>query len=244
MNLEVKSLCKKMGNNPLFSDISFSSEAKVLAFIGSSGSGKSTLMRLIAGLDLLDSGSISLDGMQVPDKEGKQLQDYRKSLGIVFQSFNLFPHINALENIMLPLKIAHNQSDDIAYERATELLKRFDLLAHANKKPSQLSGGQNQRVAILRAVAHKPSILLLDEPTSALDPIMTSEVLDLLAELKIEGSSFILVSHHLPFLKKISDEILFLSEGKIIEHRSSADFFQNPQNDLAKNYLNTVLKYK
>lgn len=244
MNLEIKNLTKKYATSALFKELSLTSQASVLGLIGPSGSGKSTLLRLIAGLDVPDAGEIQLNEEKVPSKEGALLQTYRKSLGIVFQAWNLFPHLNAIENIMLPLIRAHNFTEEGAYERATELLRRFELLVHAEKKPSELSGGQNQRAAILRAIAHKPNLLLLDEPTSALDPVMTSEVLDLLFELKSEGTSLLLVSHHIPFLQKISDEIVFMAEGKIIEHAKTEKFFNSPSHPQVKGYLDTVLKYK
>lgn len=244
MNLEIKNLAKKYLSVPLFKELSLHSQARVLGLIGPSGSGKSSLLRFIAGLDVPDAGEIQLNGTKVPSREGAPLQTYRKSLGIVFQSWNLFPHLNAIENIMLPLIRAHNFSKPAAYERSSELLRRFELLAHAEKKPSELSGGQNQRVAILRAMAHRPSLFLLDEPTSALDPVMTAEVLDLLFELKSEGTSLLLVSHHIPFLQKISDEIVFMSEGKILEHAKTEKFFRSPSHSEVKSYLDTVLKYK
>lgn len=244
MNLEIQHLHKTLESQKIFAGISISIKASVLALIGPSGSGKSTLFRLIAGLDIPDEGEILLEGKKVPKREGKDLLDYRKSLGVVFQSWNLFPHLSAIENIMLPLRVAHRLSTDEAYSRASELLSRFALLPHASKKPSQLSGGQNQRVAILRCLAHKPSVLLLDEPTSALDPMMTAEVLDLLFELKAEGTSFMIISHHLPFLRRISDQVVFMADGKIVEHAPTDKFFTNPSNPQVKSYLDTILKYE
>ncbi|MCX6990135.1 MAG: ATP-binding cassette domain-containing protein [Chlamydiae bacterium] len=244
MNLEINHLCKKHGMQNLFAGLSLSTKARVLGLVGPSGSGKSSLLRMIAGLSMPDSGTIHVEGNKVPQREGKELQSHRKSLGIVFQSYNLFPHLSAIKNIMLPLEVAHGLKEQDAYERASELLERFQLLDHANKRTSQLSGGQSQRVAILRALAHKPGLLLLDEPTSALDPVMTSEVLDLLFELKEEGTSFILVSHHLPFLSKIAEEMVFMAGGEIVEHSSTNTFFTNPSNPEVKSYLKTVLKYK
>ena len=244
MNLDIKNLSKTRGFQHIFSDLSLSTKARVLGLVGPSGSGKSSLLKVISGLSVPDAGTIRVEESEVNYKEGKELQNHRKSLGIVFQSYNLFPHLTAIKNIMLPLTVAHGMKRSEAYERASELLSRFQLLDHADKRPSQLSGGQNQRVAILRALAHRPGLLLLDEPTSALDPVMTSEVLDLLFELKEEGTSFILVSHHLPFLSKIADEMVFMESGKIMEHAQTNTFFTNPSNPQVKNYLNTVMKYK
>lgn len=243
MRLKIDNLYKSHGSTPLFERVSIDSKARVLGLIGASGSGKSSLIRLIAGLDMPKSGTITVDEVEVPCQEGEQLELYRKSLGVVFQSWNLFPHLSAIENICLPLIVSHHMTKELARARSEELLERFDLLKHKNKNPSELSGGQNQRVAILRAIAHRPKILLLDEPTSALDPVMTSEVLDLLFELTQQGSAFILASHHIPFLRQITDEVVFMHEGKVIEHAKSSKFFNNPTSTLAKEYIDRVLKY-
>jgi polar amino acid transport system ATP-binding protein len=244
MNLKLQSLCKRHVNVPLFENINLSSSAQVLGLIGSSGSGKSSLLRLIAGLDTPSSGQIFVDNMRVPSAEGRALEEYRKSLGVVFQSWNLFPHLSAKDNIVLPLTVLHAMTKERAFEVTNELLCRFDLLKHKDKKPGQLSGGQNQRVAILRAIAHKPKLLLLDEPTSALDPVMTSEVLDLLVELKMKGCAFIIASHHIPFLKMVADEIVFMNEGKVIEQGTSEKLFTKPSSSVVKEYLTTLLKYQ
>jgi polar amino acid transport system ATP-binding protein len=243
MNLDIQNLDKSFGATKVFQNLNLSSSVQVLALIGPSGSGKSTLLRMIAGLDIASSGEMRLNDKVIPQAEGFDLENYRKNLGIVFQSWNLFPHLSAFDNIILPLKICHKYLEADAKKIANELLERFDLQKHAHKKPSELSGGQNQRVAILRAVAHKPSVILLDEPTSALDPVMTAEVLDLINEIKKENTSFIIVSHHIPFMKKISDKIVFMSEGKILEHTNTSEFFTHPTSPQVQEYLKTVLKY-
>jgi polar amino acid transport system ATP-binding protein len=243
MNLDIQNLDKSYGSNRVIQHLNLVSSVQVLALIGPSGSGKSTLLRMIAGLDIASNGKILLNNKIIPQAEGVDLENYRKNLGIVFQSWNLFPHLSALDNIILPLKICHKYTENDAKKIANDLLDRFDLLKHAHKKPSELSGGQNQRVAILRAVAHKPNVILLDEPTSALDPVMTAEVLDLINEIKKESTSFIIVSHHIPFLKTISDEVVFMSEGKILEHTKTSEFFTHPTSSQAHEYLKTVLKY-
>ncbi|MFI5343492.1 MAG: amino acid ABC transporter ATP-binding protein [Chlamydiales bacterium] len=218
------------------------SECRTLVLIGPSGSGKSTLMRLMAGLEYPDSGSIAFDGQPIVFEE-KALMKHRRSLGIVFQSWNLFPHLTALENIVLPLYRVHGLSKEEAEERSLDLLKRFDLAKHAHKKPFSLSGGQVQRVALIRAIAGQPKMLMLDEPTSALDPLMTAEVLELIVELRNEGRNLIFVTHHLPFAKKIADYILFIAEGKVLEKGSVEEVFENPKSALAKQYMSTILAY-
>jgi polar amino acid transport system ATP-binding protein len=199
MKLEITHLNRSMGSHPTLIDINYCAEFNVLGIVGPSGGGKSTLLKVIGGLLIPDAGTVSLGGQKIPFDDSKQLMHHRRSLGIVFQSWNLFPHLSALENIVLPLCRVHGYPIARAEEEGEKLLKRFDLLSHSGKKPHELSGGQCQRVAIIRAVARKPALLLLDEPTSALDPLMTSEVLDLIFELKKEGICFILVSHHLSF---------------------------------------------
>lgn len=243
MKLEISHLTKKYGRHAILKDINLSVQnQKSLIFIGPSGSGKSTLLRLIGGLIVPTSGSISLDDAPVPLKEAALLQ-YRRSIGTVFQSWNLFPHLTALENISLPLVEVHAKSLKEAHALSMDLLKRFDLQKHAHKRPSQLSGGQSQRIAILRAVAIHPKLLLFDEPTSALDPLMTAEVLDLIKDLKEEGTDFILVSHHMGFARKVADYAAFIADGRLLEAAPTAEFFENPRTPAAKSFLENVLKY-
>jgi polar amino acid transport system ATP-binding protein len=214
----------------------------VLALLGPSGSGKSTLLRLIAGLASPDAGSIMLDGLRVPSEE-TALRKYRSSLGIVFQAYNLFPHMTALENVAFPLTAVHGAENTEARKRALEVLDRLGLSDHAGKRPGELSGGQRQRVAIARALAPKPRFLLFDEPTSALDPEMTAEVLALIAELRESETPMLLVTHEMGFARKIADQVAFLSSGKVLEQGSAAEFFRQPRSEVARRFLEKVLAY-
>lgn len=243
MKLEIKKLYKRYHSREVLEEISLSCNFQALGLIGPSGGGKSTLLRVIGGLAPPDQGEILLDGTPVPYADEKQLLNYRRSLGVVFQSWNLFPHLTAMENITLPLCKVHQIPLERAIAMGKELLSRFELLSHAHKKPHELSGGQCQRVAIIRAVAIRPLLLLLDEPTSALDPVMTSEVLDLLFELKNEGIAFIIVSHHLPFLQKAADQIAFIDQGKLIESGETAGLFKSSKQPQVVDYLRKVYKY-
>jgi len=217
----------------------------VLALLGPSGGGKSTLLRVIAGLERPEAGSVSIDGAPVPlgAMEEAVLRDYRRSLGVVFQAYNLFPHMTALQNVELPLTAVHGVEAPAAKERASEVMERLGLADHAGKMPEQLSGGQRQRVAIARALAAKPRFLLFDEPTSALDPEMTAEVLELIAELRDIGTPMLLVTHEMGFARKIADQVAFLAEGRVLEQRTAGEFFANPQSVEARRFLAKVLAY-
>lgn len=243
MNLEIEELKKYFGKQPVIAiDHLIVKETQTLVFLGPSGGGKSTLLKLIAGLHYPDSGTILLDNQKIIFEE-KELLEHRRKIGVVFQSWNLFPHLTALENIVLPLTEVHGKSKEEARDISLKLLKQFELDKHANKKPYALSGGQVQRVALIRAIAIQPKLLLLDEPTSALDPLMTSEVLDLVLELKNEKRDLILVTHQLQFAKRIADRVLFISEGKVLENGTTAQVFENPTSLQAKNYMSKVLTY-
>jgi polar amino acid transport system ATP-binding protein len=216
----------------------------VLALLGPSGGGKSTLLRIIAGLERPDSGSVTLNGEVAPLDVGEAtLRDYRRSLGIVFQAFNLFPHMTALRNVMLPLIAVHGLTEKDALSRGLEVMERLGMADHGLKFPSQLSGGQRQRVAIARALGSKPRFLLFDEPTSALDPEMTAEVLALIAELKETGTPMLLVTHEMGFARKVADQVAFLANGSVLEQGSSAEFFSNPTSVEAQRFLAKVLAY-
>jgi len=243
MFLHFHQLTKRYGGRTVIDDITADLDfPHVLALLGPSGGGKSTLLRLIGGLELPESGSLSVDGANVPADE-KSLRAYRSNIGTVFQSWNLFPHLDALANIMLPLTAVHGLTADEARLRSEDLLERLHLDGHGHKRPAELSGGQRQRVAIARAVAIKPRLLLFDEPTSALDPEMTAEVLDVIADLKEEGRTFVLVTHAMNFARTVADQVAFLADGRILEHGSAKDFFARPQTDSARRFLDRVLKY-
>jgi polar amino acid transport system ATP-binding protein len=243
MRLEFDHLTKRYGNNTVINDITATLDfPHVLALLGPSGGGKSTLLRLIGGLESPEEGSLSVDHEPVP-ASGKSLRVYRSNIGTVFQSWNLFPHLDAIANVMLPLTAVHGLSPDEAHVRAEELLERLHLKGHAHKRPAELSGGQRQRVAIARAVAIRPKLLLFDEPTSALDPEMTAEVLEVIADLKSEGRTFILVTHAMNFARTVADQVAFLAQGQILDQAPAQDFFRSPQSEIAQRFLAKVLKY-
>lgn len=241
MKLEVKNLVKNFGpQQGLSIDHLLVENCQTLVLIGPSGSGKSTFLKLIEGLQYPDSGSIFLNDKEIIYSEDA-LREHRRMIGMVFQSWNLFPHLTALENIILPLHYVHQVNKKEARQRSLDLLKRFSLDKHANKKPHELSGGQLQRVALIRAIAIHPQVLILDEPTSALDPSMTYEVLDLIREIKQEKKDIIMATHHLHFAKKTADRILFLCEGKILENGTPEEVYENPNSVAAKDYMSKVL---
>jgi len=243
MKLELADVSKRYGSQQALSEISFTlPEFRTLAVIGPSGGGKTTLLRIIAGLELPDSGVVIAND-RVIDCSEQGLLAHRRSIGTVFQAFNLFPHLTALENITLPLEKVHGLSASEAASRAAAILCRFQLADHAAKRPAQLSGGQQQRVAIARAIAIKPRFLLFDEPTSALDPEMTAEVLEIIDELRSEGRDLVLVTHHMGFARKVADQCIFVAEGKIVENGPAADLFVTPRTPQLRDFLAKVLKY-
>ncbi|MDA0292667.1 MAG: amino acid ABC transporter ATP-binding protein [Verrucomicrobia bacterium] len=243
MKLEFDAVTKRYGDHTVLDAITAQLEfPHVLALLGPSGGGKSTLLRVIGGLESPETGSLTIDGQRVPTGE-KPLRTFRSNIGTVFQSWNLFPHLDALANIMLPLTAVHGLAAEAARDRSLELLERLHLTGHGHKRPAELSGGQRQRVAIARAVAIHPRLLLLDEPTSALDPEMTAEVLEVIADLKSEGRTFILVTHAMNFARSIADQVAFLADGRIVEQGSGQAFFSAPQSETAQRFLAKVLKY-
>ncbi len=243
MHLTLDGLTKSFGSHRVLDAITADfGELRSLALIGPSGGGKSTLLRVIAGLETPDSGTVTLDGATVDFRE-TSLREHRQHLGVVFQAFNLFPHLTALANLTLPLEKVHGLAPDAAVDLAMQTLARFQLADHAHKRPAELSGGQKQRVAIARAIAIKPRLLLFDEPTSALDPEMTAEVLDAIEELKNEGRDFLLVTHEMGFARHVADRVAFLSGGRIVEHAPAAELFAAPQTRECRDFLARILKY-
>ncbi|PAT09343.1 glutamate ABC transporter ATP-binding protein [Corynebacterium hadale] len=215
---------------------------EVVVVLGPSGSGKSTLCRTINRLETIEEGSIHIDGKLLPE-EGKDLAKLRADVGMVFQQFNLFPHLTIRDNVTLgPIKVRkHSKSD--AVNRANELLDRVGIGNQSGKYPAQLSGGQQQRVAIARALAMDPKVMLFDEPTSALDPEMVGEVLDVMSELAASGMTMVVVTHEMGFARKVADRILFMADGEIVEDSDPESFFTNPQSDRAKDFLAKILPH-
>lgn len=217
--------------------------SRALVLIGPSGGGKSTLLRAIAGLETPDEGRIELDGQGIDFSDEARLRQHRQQLGVVFQAYNLFPHLSALENLLLPLTRVHGMPPAEARDLSLRTLERFRLAEHAHKRPAELSGGQKQRVAIARAIVIKPRLLLFDEPTSALDPEMTAEVLDVIESLKQEGRDFILVTHAMGFARHVADRVAFLAGGRIVEHGTPDELFTTPKTDVCRDFLSRVLRY-
>jgi len=215
-------------------------DGEVVVIIGPSGSGKSTFLRTITRLEIPDNGSIILDGQEV-NTSSSDIRKVREKVGMVFQNFNLFPHLTVMDNIMLaPLKVL-KQSKSEAKANALKLLDQVGLSDKAESYPSQLSGGQQQRVAIARSLAMKPDLMLFDEPTSALDPEMIKEVLDVMKKLAEMGMTMIIVTHEMGFARAVADKVVFMDEGKIIESGSPEKLFTKPENKRTLNFLNHIL---
>lgn len=215
---------------------------EVVVVLGPSGSGKSTLCRTINRLETIEEGTIEIDGTVLPE-EGGQLAKLRADVGMVFQQFNLFPHLTILDNVTLGPTKVRKMKKAAAEERAMQLLDRVGIGNQANKYPAQLSGGQQQRVAIARALAMTPKIMLFDEPTSALDPEMVNEVLDVMTSLAKEGMTMVVVTHEMGFARRAADRILFMADGEIVEDTDPESFFNNPQSDRAKDFLGKILSH-
>lgn len=242
MDLEIRNLRLALGGKDILREMGLVKiSGQIFALIGPSGGGKSTLLRVWGGLLLPDAGEVLVDGEALPHAE-KALRSYRRKMGMVFQNWNLFYHLTALENLMLPLTRVHGLAPDEAEARCMGLLERFQLADHATKHPHELSGGQQQRVAIVRALSIEPRCLLLDEPTSALDPEMAAQVLEMIEEVAAQGTPVILVTHHLAFARRVSDTTLFLSEGQITEQAPTVEFFERPQTEACRRFLDTVLR--
>lgn len=243
MEIKVKNLIKRYGENLILNNLELDLEkVNTLVVIGPSGGGKSTFLRIVAGLEEFQGGEIEVNGKEIP-KEEHELMEYRKKAGVVFQAFNLFPHLTALRNITLPLEKVHHMPIEEAEKRAVKLLKRYKLQEHMYKKPHQLSGGQQQRVAIVRALALDVNFFLLDEPTSALDPALTMETLEAIKELKVLGKDLILVTHEMGFAKNVADYVIFVAEGKVIEGGTPEEIFENPKSQLLREFLGKALHY-
>jgi len=215
-------------------------KGEVVVVCGPSGSGKSTLIKTVNGLEPIQQGKIIIDGTEITDPS-TNLAKLRSKVGMVFQHFELFPHLTILKNLTLAQIKVLGRSDEKARIKAISLLDRVGLLEHANKYPAQLSGGQQQRVAIARALCMDPIVMLFDEPTSALDPEMVNEVLDVMVELAYEGMTMMVVTHEMGFARKVAHRVIFMDAGEIIEDTSKEQFFTNPQSDRAKDFLAKII---
>ena len=241
--LIAKNLTKSYTKNIFaLNNVSFElDQGKVLVVMGPSGSGKSTLIRTINGLETFDKGELNVLGIKIgSDNDERKIQKIRRRVGMVFQQFNLFPHLTILENITLaPIQVQKRQQKE-AEEYGMYLLSQMGIESHSKKYPSQLSGGEQQRVAIARSLALKPELLLFDEPTSALDPERINEVLDEMRRLADQGMTMIVVTHEIKFAKEVSDQVLFIDSGKIIEISSPDVFFSNASHERSRKFLNQI----
>ena len=238
--IEMRHVDKHYGQLHVLKDINLQvHRGEVVVIIGPSGSGKSTLCRTINRMETIDSGEILIEGEPLP-AEGKQLAMLRARIGMVFQSFNLFSHRNILDNVTMgPMDVLHKSKKE-AREEAMQLLARVGVDSQARKVPAQLSGGQQQRVAIARALAMHPKAILFDEPTSALDPEMIGEVLAVMTELAKEGMTMVVVTHEMNFARRVADRVIFMDEGQIVEENTPDAFFDAPQSQRAKDFLNSL----
>lgn len=242
MELNITKLNKSYGVNHVLKDVDLHvKDVSNIAIIGPSGGGKTTLLRIIAGLESAESGSVVIDGVDQFSEDAKTLRQLRAEKGFVFQTHSLFTHMSVLENITFPLIKLQNITREKAIQTAEELLERFGLIAHKRKLPEKLSGGQQQRVAIVRAIALNTKLMLFDEPTSALDPILTEEVLTMITELGDMGKEFMIVTHAIGFARNFADYVLYIDQGKILEH--GKDIITNPKTDELKYFLSKVTKF-
>ena len=239
--ISISTLNKWFGDLHVLQDIDLDVEkGERIVIAGPSGSGKSTLIRCINSLEKYQSGTIVVNGVTLTD-DRKIVENVRRGVGMVFQSFNLFPHLTILENCTLGPVQGLDVSKDEAIENAMRFLEKVNIPEQADKYPGQLSGGQQQRVAIARSLCMNPDVMLFDEPTSALDPEMVKEVLDIMVGLAVEGMTMICVTHEMGFAKEVADRVIFMDQGQIVEQNSPAGFFSNPQNERTILFLKQIL---
>ncbi|EHM65362.1 ABC transporter, ATP-binding protein [Staphylococcus epidermidis VCU071] len=239
--INIKNLNKKFGANEVLRDINLTVEkGEVVAIIGPSGSGKSTLLRCMNLLDVPSKGKVIFEDNELT-QHNVQLDNLRQKMGMVFQNFNLFPHKKVIENVMLAPLLLHKDSKDQLKEKALYLLEKVGLKDKADSYPNQLSGGQKQRVAIARALAMEPDVMLFDEPTSALDPEVVGDVLKVMRQLANEGMTMVIVTHEMNFAKEISDKVVFMADGVVVESGTPQNIFENPQHSRTQNFLSRVL---
>ncbi|MCI0595419.1 MAG: amino acid ABC transporter ATP-binding protein [candidate division Zixibacteria bacterium] len=239
--IEISNLVKRFGKHTVLDGVSLSVETgEVLVIFGPSGSGKSTLLRCINALERSDGGKIVVDGIEL-DHHKEHIRQVRSECGMVFQQFNLFPHLSVLENICLPQRVVRKRNTKESEAVAKKLLERVGLLEKKEAFPAQLSGGQQQRVAIARALGMNPKIMLFDEPTSALDPEMIGEVLEVMKKLAKEGMTMLVVSHEIGFAREVAHRMIFLDEGKIVEEGNPSEILNRPKNKRTAEFLGKVL---
>ena len=239
--IQTKDVKKWFGDFQALKGISMDvAEGEVLVIAGPSGSGKSTFIRCINRLEQHQEGQITVDGIELTN-DLKNIEAIRSEVGMVFQSFNLFPHLTVMQNITLAQIWVRKKNRAEAEEKAMELLERVGIPEQAQKFPGQLSGGQQQRVAIARALAMEPKIMLFDEPTSALDPEMIKEVLDVMKELAKSGMTMIVVTHEMGFAKEVADRVMLFDDGMLVEENTPEEFFNNPKSDRTKLFLSQIL---
>ncbi|PHO18015.1 polar amino acid ABC transporter ATP-binding protein [Malaciobacter molluscorum LMG 25693] len=239
--IQMKKINKYYDDFHVLKNIDFSVEqGEIVVVCGPSGSGKSTLIRCINGLEEIDDGEIIVDSLHIHDNK-KNLKAIRSEVGMVFQHFNLFPHLTILENITIAPTLVKNISKSDAKNIAMELLRKVKLEDKANSYPADLSGGQKQRVAIARSLAMKPKVILFDEPTSALDPETIGDVLSVMKDLAKENFTLVCVTHEMGFAKEVGDRIVFMDQGVIVEENTPLEFFKNPKSQRAKKFLNEIL---
>lgn len=241
--IRIRNVSKNFGNVEALSNVSLDiQKGQVVVIIGPSGSGKSTLLRCINHLEVETSGEVLVEGERVNGNQ-KHLNQLRTKIGMVFQQFNLYPHLTVLENITLAQRVVRKIPSEQAIENARTQLKRVGIEQKADSYPTQLSGGQQQRVAIARALAMNPTIMLFDEPTSALDPEMIKEVLDVMLDLAKDGITMVVVTHEMGFARAAADEIVFMDGGQIIEKAPAQDFFASPRNERTQAFLSQILSH-
>lgn len=239
--INIKNLNKKFGANEVLRYINLTvDKGEVVAIIGPSGSGKSTLLRCMNLLDVPSKGKVIFEDNELT-QHNVQLDNLRQKMGMVFQNFNLFPHKKVIENVMLAPLLLHKDSKDQLKEKALYLLEKVGLKDKADSYPNQLSGGQKQRVAIARALAMEPDVMLFDEPTSALDPEVVGDVLKVMRQLANEGMTMVIVTHEMNFAKEISDKVVFMADGVVVESGTPQNIFENPQHSRTQNFLSRVL---
>lgn len=241
--IEASNLTKKFNDLVVFENLNIKvKKGEVLVVIGPSGSGKSTLLRCLNYLETINEGKIVIEGETLNPKDKKMLRRVTTKMGMVFQNFNLFPHMTAIQNIMEAPIVVKKENRSEVRKRAEELLNKVGLGDKMDYYPSKLSGGQKQRVAIARALAMNPDIMLFDEPTSALDPELVGEVLNVMKNLAKDGMTMIVVTHEMGFAREVADRVIFMDDGKIVEQGKPEDIFSNPKEDRTKSFLNKVFK--